>query len=87
MYINKIHGAAVRRYNSTKTGLHRAPPELWPQLVGDEVRGPSSEAVSAPAVMDHKIPKFSIDLKYAQFIRTVHIYLICWRPVEVKLTL
>jgi hypothetical protein len=47
MYINKSHGAAVRRYRSTKTGLHRAPPELWPQLGGKEVRGSSSEAVSA----------------------------------------
>ena len=27
--------------------LHRAPPELWPRLGGEEVRGPSSEAVSA----------------------------------------
>jgi hypothetical protein len=27
--------------------LHRAPPELWPQLGREEVRGPSSEAVSA----------------------------------------
>jgi hypothetical protein len=34
-------------YNSTETGLHRAPPELWPQLGGEEVRDPSSEAVSA----------------------------------------
>jgi hypothetical protein len=30
-----------------ETGLHRAPPDLWPQLGGQEVRGPSSEAVSA----------------------------------------
>ncbi len=30
-----------------ETGLHRAPPELWPQLGGDEVRGPTSAAVSA----------------------------------------
>jgi hypothetical protein len=30
-----------------ETGLHRAPPELWPWLGGEEVRGPSSEAVSA----------------------------------------
>jgi hypothetical protein len=30
-----------------ETGLHRTPPELWPQLEGEEVRGPSSEAVSA----------------------------------------
>jgi hypothetical protein len=30
-----------------ETGLHRAPPELWPQLGTEEVRGPSSEAVSA----------------------------------------
>ncbi len=29
-----------------ETGLHRAPPELWPRLGGEEVRGPSSEAVS-----------------------------------------
>jgi hypothetical protein len=27
--------------------LHRAPPELWPRLGREEVRGPSSEAVSA----------------------------------------
>ncbi len=26
-------------------GLHRAPPKLWPRLGGEEVRGPSSEAV------------------------------------------
>ncbi len=30
-----------------ETGLHRTPPELWPRLGGEEVRGPSSEAVSA----------------------------------------
>jgi hypothetical protein len=30
-----------------ETGLHRAPPELWPWLGGEEVRGPSSEAVTA----------------------------------------
>jgi hypothetical protein len=46
MYINKSHGAAVRRYSSTETGLHRASPKLWPQLGGEEVRGPSSEVVS-----------------------------------------
>jgi hypothetical protein len=46
-YINKSHGAAVHGYNSTETGLHRAPPELWPHLGGVEVRGPSFEAVSA----------------------------------------
>jgi hypothetical protein len=50
MYINKSHGAAVRRYSRAETGLHRAPPKLWPQLGGEEVRGPSSEAVSAGAV-------------------------------------
>jgi hypothetical protein len=44
MYINKSHGAAVQQ---RKTGLHRAPPELWPWLGGEEVKGPSSEAVSA----------------------------------------
>jgi hypothetical protein len=32
---------------TTRTGLHRTPPELWPRLGGEEVRGPSSEAVSA----------------------------------------
>jgi hypothetical protein len=26
-------------------GVHRAPPELWPQLGGEEVRGPISWAV------------------------------------------
>jgi hypothetical protein len=46
MNINKGHGAAVYRYSSTETGLHRAPPELWPQLGGEEVRGPSSAVVS-----------------------------------------
>jgi hypothetical protein len=30
-----------------ETGLLRAPPELWPRLGGEEVRGPSSEAVTA----------------------------------------
>jgi hypothetical protein len=30
-----------------ETGFHRAPPELWPQLGGEEVRGPSSETVTA----------------------------------------
>ncbi len=30
-----------------ETGLHRAPPKLWPRLGGEEVRGPSAEAVSA----------------------------------------
>ncbi len=30
-----------------ETGLHRTAPELWPRLGGEEVRGPSSEAVSA----------------------------------------
>jgi hypothetical protein len=30
-----------------QTSLHRAPPELWPQLGGEEVRGPTSAAVSA----------------------------------------
>jgi hypothetical protein len=29
-----------------ETGLYRAPPELWPQLGGGEVRGPTSTAVS-----------------------------------------
>jgi hypothetical protein len=47
MYINKGHGAAVCLCSSTETGLHRAPPKLWPQLGGEEVRGPSSAAVSA----------------------------------------
>jgi hypothetical protein len=28
-------------------GLHRASPELWPRLGGEEVRGPSSEVVYA----------------------------------------
>ena len=32
---------------ANRTALHRAPPELWPRLGGEEVRGPSSEAVSA----------------------------------------
>jgi hypothetical protein len=32
---------------ANKTALHRAPPELWPRLGTEEVRGPSSEAVSA----------------------------------------
>jgi hypothetical protein len=45
MYINKSHGAAVRQCSSAETGLHRAPPELWPRLGGEEVRGPSYEAV------------------------------------------
>jgi hypothetical protein len=31
---------------ANKTDLHRAPPKLWPQLGREEVRGPSSEAVS-----------------------------------------
>ncbi len=26
-------------------GVHRAPPELWPRLGGEEVRGPTSLAV------------------------------------------
>jgi sensor domain CHASE-containing protein len=26
-------------------GVHRAPPELWPRLEGEEVRGPTSLAV------------------------------------------
>jgi hypothetical protein len=30
-----------------ETGLHRAPPELWPRLGGDEDRGSTSAAVSA----------------------------------------
>jgi hypothetical protein len=30
-----------------ETGLHRAPPELWPWLGGDGVRGPTSVPVSA----------------------------------------
>ncbi len=34
-------------YSSTETGLHRAPPELWPRLGREEVRGPFSEAVTA----------------------------------------
>jgi hypothetical protein len=49
MYINKSHGAAVHGYNSTETGLHRAPPSSglsWEEW-RSEVRGPSSEAVSA----------------------------------------
>ena len=40
-------GAAVRQIQQHETGLHRAPPELWPRLGKGEVRGPSSEAVSA----------------------------------------
>ncbi len=40
-------GAAVYQIQQHETGLHRAPPELWPRLGGEEVRGPSSEAVSA----------------------------------------
>ncbi len=32
---------------ASKTDLHRAPPELWPRLGGEDVRAPSSEAVSA----------------------------------------
>ncbi len=32
---------------ANRTVLHRAPPELWPRLGKEEVRGPSSEAVSA----------------------------------------
>jgi hypothetical protein len=47
MYINKSHGGVVHRSNIAETGLHRAPPELWPQLGGEEVRGPSSVAVPA----------------------------------------
>ncbi len=43
MYINKSHGAAVRQCSSVKP-VYRAPPELWAR--GEEVRGPSSEAVS-----------------------------------------
>jgi hypothetical protein len=35
------------KITAMETGLHRAPPELWPQLGGEEVRGPSSEAVTA----------------------------------------
>ncbi len=34
-----------------RPGLHRSPPELWPQLGGGEVRGPTFAAVSA-AVAD-----------------------------------
>jgi hypothetical protein len=34
-------------YSSTETGLHRATPELRPRLGREEVRGPSSEAVTA----------------------------------------
>jgi hypothetical protein len=30
-----------------ETSLHRAPPKLWLRLGGEEVRDPSSEAVSA----------------------------------------
>jgi hypothetical protein len=37
----------LRTTEASRTGLHRAPPELWPRLGGEEVRGPSSEAVSA----------------------------------------
>ncbi len=33
-----------------QTGLHRAPPELWPQLGGEEFRGPSFAAASAGVV-------------------------------------
>jgi hypothetical protein len=32
---------------ASKTGHRRAPTELWPWLGREEVRGPSSEAVSA----------------------------------------
>ncbi len=32
---------------ANKTGLHRPPPELWPRLGREEVRGLSSEVVSA----------------------------------------
>jgi hypothetical protein len=34
---------------ANKTALHRAPPELWPRLGREEVRGPSSEAETAGA--------------------------------------
>jgi hypothetical protein len=47
MYINKSHGAAVRQCSSSKPVSTGLPPELWPQLGGEEVRGPSSEEVSA----------------------------------------
>jgi hypothetical protein len=47
MYINKSHGSVVHRCNIVETGLHRATPELWPQVGGEEVRGPSSVAVPA----------------------------------------
>ncbi len=43
-------GTATRNRSpqeSGRTGLHRTPPELWPQLGREEVRGPFSEAVSA----------------------------------------
>ncbi len=49
MYINKSHGAVVHRCNIAETGLHRAPPELWHRLGGEELRGPSSVAASAGA--------------------------------------
>jgi hypothetical protein len=32
---------------ANRLGLHRAPPELWPQLGREEVRGPSSGVVYA----------------------------------------
>jgi hypothetical protein len=47
-----VHNKGLVRYCKAvtevrrKISLHRAPPELWPRL-GREVRGPSSEGVSA----------------------------------------
>jgi hypothetical protein len=49
MYINKSHGAVVHWCNIAETGLRRAPPEFWHGLGGEELRGPSSAAVSAGA--------------------------------------
>jgi hypothetical protein len=46
MYVKKamalLYGSAAARNRSLQGS-----PELWPQLGGEEVRGPSSEAVSA----------------------------------------
>ncbi len=35
----------VRQSPGVYPALHRAPPELWPRLGGEEVRGPTSGAV------------------------------------------
>jgi hypothetical protein len=45
--LSRVAGIHLLGYHRLRmlAGVHRAPPELWPRLEGEEVRGPTSLAV------------------------------------------